>query len=108
MTWQTDHIEAAERMIAFAKGSMTTDAVDMGELPLEALGERPVLEVYSDRHRRYEEDFNALVALEVQRGRVSADVGLRAVANFHDFARASQLTSLQNQPGPQASPRFYQ
>ena len=106
MTWQTDHILAAERMIEFARASMPAD--DIGEIPLEALGERPVLEVYSDRHRLYEEDFNALVALEVHRGRVAADVGVRAVANFHDFARASQLTSLQNQPGPQASPKFYQ
>lgn len=108
-TWQERHIEDAERMIAYARSTMPGHigavplamTTEIDELPLEALGERPVIH-YDDRHRRYEEDFNALVDLEVKAGRVTQDVAERATANFHDYVRATNLFP------PHTSPRFYQ
>lgn len=60
--------------------------------------------VYGDRHRVYEEDFNALVEHEVKAGRVAPEVGEMAVANFHVYMQHSRFP----QPNEQHSPRFYQ
>jgi hypothetical protein len=89
--------------------AMTTEieacgSADYPDVPLEALGERPVIH-YDDRHRRMEEDFNALVAIEVAAGRVNEDVAMRAAANFHDYARATNLFPPNTHP--QTSPGFY-
>lgn len=111
MTYWDDHIANAERMISFARSQMSPGVIgavpismttELEEVPLEALGERPVIH-YDDRHRKMEEDFNALVALELTAGRVDEETAMRANANFHDYARATNLF-----PRPyQTSPRFF-
>lgn len=121
-TWQEQHIENAERMITYARSTMRPGAIgavplattteiescgsaDYPDIPLEALGDRPVIH-YDDRHRRMEEDFNALATLEVNAGTLDQDTADRAMANFHDYARATHLFPLNTHP--QTSPRFYQ
>ena len=87
---------------------MTTEiescgSADYPDIPLEALGDRPVIH-YDDRHRLYEENFNALVAIQLATGRINEDTALRATANFHDYVRATNLFP----PNIQTSPTFYQ
>ncbi len=55
----------------------------------------------TDRHRMYEEDFNALVQIEVDSGRVEEAVGSLAMANFHVFMVHTRFPA-------QTSPRFYE
>lgn len=103
MTWQEEHIRDGERMIAFARSQMpgqiggvaTHLTTELDEIPLTLLGDHPP--TYNDRHRGYEDDFNALVELQVQTGRVSQEIGDLAVANFHDYMQGPNRTA----------PRFY-
>ena len=60
--------------------------------------------VYGDRHRVYEEEFNALVAHEIKVGKVSPEVGELAMSNFHVYMSGNRTLL----PGPQTSPTFYQ
>ncbi len=116
--WAERHIQDAERQITWARAHMppgqigavplrtTTEieacgSADYPDVPLEMLGDRPVIH-YDDRHRRMEDDFNALVGLELNQGRITQDTADRAMANFHDYARATHLLP------PHTSPRFYQ
>lgn len=84
-------------------GVLATPTTDMGDIPPEQLGDHPVIH-YDDRHRAYEDDFNALTALAVEQGRIPQDVAERAMANFHDAMRATQL----GRQAIQTSPTFYQ
>lgn len=108
-TWQETNIETGQRMIDYARSCMPGQigavplhmTTEIDEIPLEMLGERPVIQ-YDDRHRRYEEDFNALVAIELAAGRVDEATAMRAQANFHDYSRATNLSPVHT------SPRFFQ
>lgn len=87
--------------LAMTTGIEACGSADYPDVPLEALGERPVIH-YDDRHRRMEEDFNALVAIEQNAGRVDEATASKATANFHDYARATHLFP------PYTSRRFYE
>lgn len=117
MSWQVEHIANAERMIAYARSTMpgqigavplrmaidSCDSADYPDVPLEALGERPV--IYSDdRHRVYEEEFNSLVLLELGAGNITQQVADEATANFHGYMMGYHHSP----PSRQTSPRFYQ
>lgn len=54
----------------------------------------------NDRHRLYEEEFNALVTLEINLGTITQAIGDVAMSNFHIF--------LVGNKSPQTSPLFYQ
>ncbi len=107
-TWQERHIEDAERMITYARSQMPGQigavplamTTEIDEIPLEMLGERPVM-YPDDRHRSYEDDFNVLAALHVEAGLLTQESADIAMANFHDFMRASQMRPAQT------APRYY-
>lgn len=97
MTWQEDIIGDAERQIAWAKSQMPDD-----EIPLTLLGDHPPAYRLEDRHRIYEEDFNALAQAKVDEGLMTPDEAAAASADFHIWVSSNRF-----QP-PQTSPYFYQ
>ncbi len=110
-TYWLDARDAGLRQVAFAESQLPPGTIGAVFLSLtvdspEDVAEASIMladagDFIGDRYRRYEEDFNALVALGVEIGTVTEDVGERAKANFHDAMRASQLRS------PEARTRFY-
>lgn len=108
MTWQEDIISNAERQIEWAQsqipgrigGVAARLTCDLGELPLEMLGEHPPTNM-GDRHRVYEEEFNALAAVQLAAGRVTQDQADQAMSDFHTWLTRTRFQS------PQTSPHFY-
>lgn len=114
--WE-EHKEHGQRMVDYANGMLSPG--EIGAVPLRRTCEispedtaQEIAEasiamagadgVYGDRKRLYEEDFNALIDIEILGGRITQDTADRARANFHDYMRASHMLP------PHTSPKFYQ
>lgn len=117
MSWQSEVIQNAERQIAWARANTSpgqigavpvrttveaSGSADYPDLPLEALGDRPVTFQEEDHHRKSEEDFNALVSIELSAGRITLASAEQAASNFHAYVSGNRYVA------PQTSPRFFQ
>lgn len=110
MSWQSELIDNAERQIAWARANTAPGQIgavplamttEIDEIPLEQLGEQPPYPL-ADHNRRSEEDFNALVAIELAAGRITLTSAEQAASNFHVYISGNRYVA------PQTSPRFFQ
>lgn len=88
------------RIAGLRQANYANRALGYDEIPLEALGERPVMPVTDNRHEGYIRDFDALVAVSVDTGVVAQEVGNIAMSNFRVYMTGNRC--------PQHSPKFFQ